>query len=189
MAPQHRSPGPRMTDQGIEELYERYRAELQRFFAGQTRNPHAVEDLMQELYKRLLECHPPAVLRKPQSYLFQVAWNLLNEANATALQHPPSFSDPGTLDQLPAEYGGNLWFEDGTRTLDTQEKLDRVLRRLPRTDRVALILHKRDGLSYNAIADRMAVSRHTVKKYICRALKHFRLHYSRPRPRKPTSDH
>jgi RNA polymerase sigma factor (sigma-70 family) len=178
-----------MTDQGIEELYERYRAELQRFFAGQTRNADAVEDLMQELYKRLLEYHPPAVLRKPQSYLFRVAWNVLNEANATALQHPPSFSDPGTPDQLLTEHVGNLWLEDGTRTLDTQEKLDRVLKRLPRTDRAALLLQRRDGLSYKAIAERMGVSTHTVKKYIGRALKHFRLHYSRPRPRKQTSDH
>lgn len=189
MAPQHRSPGPRMTDQGIEELYEHYRAELQRFFAGQTRNAHAVEDLMQELYKRLLECHPPAILHKPQNYLFRVAWNVLNEANATALQHLPSSSDPGTLDQLLAEHFGNLWLEDGTRTLDTQEKLDRVLRRLPRTDRVALILHRRDGLPYKAIAERMGVSAHTVKKYIGRALKHFRLHYSSPRLRKSTSEH
>jgi RNA polymerase sigma-70 factor (ECF subfamily) len=180
-----------MTDQGIEELYERYRAELQRFFAGQTRHTHAVEDLMQELYKRLLEYHPPAVLRKPQNYLWQVAWNVLNEANATALQHPPSFSDPGTLDQLSAEQVGNLWLEleNGTRTLESEEKLDRVLKRLQRTDRAALILHRRDGLSYKAIAERMGVSTHTVKKYIGRALKHFRLHYSRPQPRKPTSDH
>jgi RNA polymerase sigma-70 factor (ECF subfamily) len=178
-----------MTDQGIEELYERYRAELQRFFAGQTRNAHAVEDLMQELYKRLLEYHPPAVLHKAQNYLFQVAWNVLNEANATALQHPPSFSDPGALDQPLDGHVGHLWLEDGTKTLDTQEKLDRVFKRLQRTDRVALILQRRDGLSYKAIAERMGVSTHTVKKYICRALKHFRLHYSRPRPQKPTSDH
>lgn len=178
-----------MTDQGIEALYGRYRVELQRFFAGQTRNAHTVEDLMQELYKRLLEYHPPAVLRTPHNYLFQVAWNVLNEANATALQHPPSFSNPETLDPLRDEHVGNLWLEDGTKTLDTQEKLDRVFKRLQRTDRVALILQRRDGLSYKAIAERMGVSPHTVKKYICRALKHFRLHYSRPRPRKPTSDH
>jgi RNA polymerase sigma factor (sigma-70 family) len=178
-----------MTDQGIEALYDRYRAELQRFFAGQTRNPHAVEDLMQELYKRLLEYHPPATLRKPQNYLFRVAWNVLNEANATALQHPRSFSDQGTVDQPVAEHVGNLWLEDGTRTLDTQEKLDRVFKRLQRTDRVALILQRRDGLSYKAIAERMGVTTHTVKKYIGRALKHFRLYYSRPRLQKQTSDH
>ena len=178
-----------MTDQGIGELYERYRAELQRFFAGQTRNPHAVEDLMQELYKRLLEYHPPAVLRTPQNYLFQVAWNVLNEANTTALQHLPIRSDSGTLDPLRDEHAGNLWLEDDTKTLDTQEKLDRVFKRLQRTDRVALILQRRDGLSYKAIAERMGVTTHTVKKYIGRALKHFRLYYSRPRLQKQTSDH
>jgi len=178
-----------MSDEDIEELYKRYRAALQKFFLGRTRNPQAVDDLMQELYRCLLEYPPPAVLRKPQGYVFRVAWSVLNELSGRAQQHSAEVSsDPETLDQLAAEQRGDLWFEDGTRNLDTQEKLDRVLRSLPPTDRVAILLHRRDGLSYRAIAKRMNVTEHTVKKYIGRALRRFRHRYGRARPPQSTSE-
>jgi RNA polymerase sigma factor (sigma-70 family) len=189
VAPQHRSSEPKMSDEDIEGLYGRYREELQTFFLGQTRNAQAVEDLMQELYRCLLQYHPPKVLHKPQGYIFRVAWSVLNEANARAQQHPPSVScDPVTLDQLAAQHRGNLWLEDGATGLETQEKLERALKSLRRTDRDAILLQKRDGLSYQAIATRMGITRHTVKKYIGRGLRQLRNHLRCARPRKSTSD-
>jgi RNA polymerase sigma factor (sigma-70 family) len=189
VAPQHRSSGPKMTDEDVEQLYECYRAELQKFFLGCTRNAQLVEDLMQELYRCLLEYHPPKVLLKPQSYVIRVAWSVLNDANARAQQQPPSVScDPVTLDRLAAEHRGNLWFEDGATGLEAAERFERALKRLRPTDSMAIILQRRDGLSYEAIARRMGVSRHTVKKYIGRGLRQLRNYFGGAVLQKSTSD-
>jgi RNA polymerase sigma factor (sigma-70 family) len=188
VAPQQRSSEPRMSDADIEELYGRYREELQRFFLGQTRNAQAVEELMQELYKCLLEYHPPAVLSKPQGYLWRVAWSVLHEANERAQRHLPGAScDPVTLDQFAAEQHGNLWFPDSATDLETLETLERALSRLPRTDRTAIYLHKGEGWTYKEIAMRMGVSSHAVKKYIGRGLRQLHNHSRRAPPRKSTS--
>ena len=187
MAPQHRSSGPKMTDDEVEQLYECYRQELHKFFLHCTRNAQLVDDLMQELYRCLLEYHPPKVLRKPQSYLFRVAWSVLNEASARAQQQPSS-CDPLTLDRLAAEHRGSLWFEDCATGVEAEENFERALKRLQRTDRVAIILQRRDGLSYEAIATRMGVTRHTVKKYIGRGLRQLRNHFSGALSHNSTSD-
>src|SRR5690349_17422831 len=158
VAPQHRSPGPRMTEEDIEELYEHFRKKLHKFFLVETRDAETVKDLMQEIYRCLLKYPPPAVLDRPFSYLITVAWNVLNDSIACAHKHPPTFScDPVTLDELAAANSANLWFETGSTGLEATEKLERALKRLRQTDREAILLRYRDGLSYQAIAARMQV--------------------------------
>jgi len=43
---------------------------------------------------------------------------------------------------------------------------------------VAVIRQYRDNKSYKDIAVELGVSVHTVKKYVMRALNHFRMHFS-----------
>jgi RNA polymerase sigma factor (sigma-70 family) len=177
-----------MSAEDIQELYECLGEDLRKLFLGRTRDCEVTADLMQELYTRLLEHRPPKVLRNPANYLFKVAWNVLNEY-ARAQQHLPSVSfDPAVLDQLATEHRQNRYFDDGATGLETLEELERALASLQWTDRVAIILQRRDGLSYKAIAAHLGVTQHTVKKYIGRALRQLNDFSHRARSQKSTPD-
>jgi RNA polymerase sigma-70 factor (ECF subfamily) len=61
--------------------------------------------------------------------------------------------------------------------LDAHECLERLqsaLEELSPKVRATFLLHRRDGLSLDEIAGRLGISRPMVKKYLMKALLHFR---------------
>ena len=54
------------------------------------------------------------------------------------------------------------------------EVLQRALDQLPPKARAAFLLHRRDGLSVDEIAERLSISRPMTKKYLVKALVQFR---------------
>jgi RNA polymerase sigma factor (sigma-70 family) len=50
-----------------------------------------------------------------------------------------------------------------------ERQLENALRELLPTHLAVLLLHKRDGLSYEAVAERLGISVHTVRKYLYQA--------------------
>jgi DNA-directed RNA polymerase specialized sigma24 family protein len=60
------------------------------------------------------------------------------------------------------------------------EEFERVLNELPVNCRAALLRQRRDGWSYQQIAQELDVSVNTVKDYIVKALQHFQVHFSLP---------
>jgi RNA polymerase sigma factor (sigma-70 family) len=161
-------------NEALGEMYAEYRAELRRFFARQSRNVHNAEDLLQEMYLTLLRFPPKETLRQPLDYLFRAAWHVVNNANRRAQQEQEKAAsgDHETLDWLSGR-SGRLWAGDIAEQLSTEQQLQRLLGPLPPACQTAIILLRRDGLTYQEIAVEMGVSVHTVKKYIARALAHF----------------
>lgn len=161
-----------------EQAYRLYRAELHRFFQSRLREPQNVDDLMQVVCERLLRYPPAGVLREPHRYLYRIAWRVLNETNRRTQRERRQMitCDAQELEALAEEFG-TLWVDDEDRESSAEEHLERVLSELPKVCQIALLRQRRDGRSYKEIARELNVSVHTVKKYIVRALDHFRQHF------------
>lgn len=162
----------------VEETYGLYREQLRAFFTRRTRKRHGVEDLVQDVYERLLRYRSEGTITSPLSYLFQVAWNVLKtDAQNLGRERRRSVSyDPVEL----ARMGDNLvrlWVHDAEDAV-AEEELEEMLDRLPRACKIALIRHRRDGYSYQQIADELRVSPNTVKDYIVKALNECRAYFA-----------
>jgi RNA polymerase sigma-70 factor (ECF subfamily) len=171
-------PETRTPAEVLGEAYAQHRTELRHFFARQSRSAQNAEDLVQEIYVQLLRFPPTETLRQPLDYLYKIAWHVVNRANRRAQMEQQQFvtGDSDTLDWL-AGRSGRLWAGDVSEQLSTEQQLQRILGQLPQACQTAIVLLRRDGLSYKEIALEMGVSIHTVKKYIARALTHFKTYF------------
>jgi RNA polymerase sigma-70 factor (ECF subfamily) len=163
---------------GLEEAYERYRQELQRFFALRARQSHAADDLVQLVYLRLLRSRPTEEIRDPRLYVYKIAWNVLRKDNQRVQreQQRTVSCDADQLEQL-AHQLGTLWVDNSGAALAT-DQAEALLRQLPPAYQAALVRHYRDGLTYGQIAAELGVTAHTIKKYIVRGLATFRTHFN-----------
>lgn len=166
------TPQERMSVEAVGEAYERYREELRHFMTRRARMMQDADDLVQEVYMQLLRFPPAEALREPQSYLYRIAWHVVNQANRRSQQQAAPY-EPMVLERM---MGGSLEFRagDAAERLAAEQQLMRALSQLPRPCQAAIILFKRDGLSYKEIAAELAISEHTVKKHIARAIVHFK---------------
>jgi RNA polymerase sigma factor (sigma-70 family) len=162
-----------MARKTIVDAYEQFRPELKRFFARQSRAEDA-EDLVQAMWERLLRYPPREEVLAPQEYLYRVAWMVLHRHRMRGrIDQNRITYDQAAVDQLAQETAGPPQ-SDIVEQLCTEQQLERILGQLPPHWQAAIILLKRDGLSYQEIAKELGLSVHTVKKYIARALAHFK---------------
>jgi RNA polymerase sigma-19 factor, ECF subfamily len=155
------------------ETYAEYRDELRRFFSRQAKHQD-VDDLVQEMYARLVRYPPREEVRAPQQYLYRVAWMVLHRAYRRGRRHPQP-CEAAELEKI-ANREETVWTDSVATQVYTQQELDRVLGQLPKRWQSAIILLKRDGCSYQEIAVELGISVHTVKKYVKLSLQHFKAH-------------
>lgn len=148
------------------------RARLEGFLAARVANPIDAQDLAQEAFMRLLRVKDADLIRKPDSYLFRIAINLIYEyrlrehkrrTREKELSTDPTFADPDAIS-----------VEDLASQQERIRHLEVWLEELPPKVRAALVLQRRDGRTYAEIAERLNVSTSMVKKYLKRALSHCR---------------
>jgi RNA polymerase sigma-70 factor (ECF subfamily) len=161
------------------ELYracEKYRQELREFFASHAHS-NAVDDLMQEVSIRLLRARPTEPIQDPRLYMYQIAWNELRRNHERWWQDRKrqSFLPPLKLRAL-SENVVSLWVDNSSEVAE-EEQLAEALEQLPVAWQTAFLRKNRDGWSYKEIAAELNVTPHTVKKYIGKALAHFREYF------------
>jgi len=171
------APAPSTSPSSVDQACEQYRQELRRFFERRAPQADCADDLVQLVYLRLLG-RPLAVVNDPRLFMYRVAWNVLRDENQRVEreQRRAISCDPEQLKQL-AEQLGSLWVDDSGEDL-VQEQVEQVLRQLPRACQVAFLRQYRDNYTYAEIAEELGVTSHLVKKYIVKALNHFRMHFS-----------
>jgi RNA polymerase sigma factor (sigma-70 family) len=155
-------------EKSVGTAFLQYRKELHRFLVRQLRGGEDAHDLAQDLYVRVLQIKHEELVRQPQAYLYRMASSLLYEYRLRGKRSVVAF-DSETAD-LAAEHAPDVWGDQLGEQLGTAEQLERVLSQLPPLYRQVLVLQKRDGLSYEEVAKALGISRHTVKKYLFRAL-------------------
>jgi RNA polymerase sigma factor (sigma-70 family) len=152
-------------------LSERYRASLLRFFERRVKTRLDVEDLVQEVFLRLVRRVDLVSIEHVQGYLFEVAANVLRdrvrhgETRAVG-RHDEYREDAHALEDFSPE-----------RVLIGRQTVGRVakaLYELPERSRMAFVLHRFEGMHHPEIARRLGVSVSSVEKYIMQALAHIK---------------
>jgi RNA polymerase sigma-70 factor (ECF subfamily) len=136
---------------------------VERFLRSKLANPADAQDLAQEAYLRLLRAKEPQLIQDPVAYLFRIARNLVGEFYTKLPPAAESLDDVETRDE-------GLSVEAQVESDQQIDRLNEVLSHLSPKCRAALVLHRRDGLTVNEIADELGVSVGMVKKYLTQGL-------------------
>ena len=150
-------------------LFDERRVPLNKYFLRNTAHAWDAQDLVQEVYLRLLTAdrHGTEAIRNPEAYLFTIAANLLKE-HAVDRQRTSTGGDE--LEEAVARMAVPCEAEVGVDRSAMQRRLAGIMGRLSPKCRAAMTLHYRDELGYREIAERLNISTNMVKKYIIKGL-------------------
>jgi RNA polymerase sigma-70 factor (ECF subfamily) len=151
---------------------------LTRFLACQVSDQSEGQDLMQEVYLRILKLKCPEAIRSPKAYLFTVAAKIAYEYRLRRDSQPLHF----TFDSLPEEVLRSATIESidadpPLAAVALAERLNHLGARLSELSpkvQAAILWHHHDGYTCEEIAERLSVVTHRVKKYLTKGLAHCR---------------
>ena len=157
------SPNPATRD-FVRHLFERHRAALLRHVAALLRSNTEAEDIVQETCARLLASdaleHDES---RARSYMFRIATNLAYDRHRRRREQ--GIENPGQAPEPTVEG------PDAMLDLDQAvEAITRTLLALKPRCRQVFLLRTAEGLSYEAIAERLGISKRTVEREMKRGL-------------------
>lgn len=159
----------RFADRFATSMFGRYRRELHRYLMRRLRHPQDVDDLAQEVYCRLIRLEDEKCVHKPLAYLYGIASHVLADFRIEVEQEREHITvDSDTVDEW-SDSPSCVLPDDLAERLNLQQQIDRAMAQLPPTHAAVLLAHKRDGMSYDEVAERLGLSIHTVEKYVTQA--------------------
>ncbi|MDR3510708.1 MAG: RNA polymerase sigma factor [Caulobacteraceae bacterium] len=142
-----------------------YGGRLRRYFARRA-PPDDADDLVQDVFLRLQSAARRPPIGNVERYLFAVAHNvLISQRRTRALRR---WSQHDALESAP-ELSSELSPERILVGRQEYERLIRVVATLPPRARAAFRLHRLEDMTSAAIAQRMGISRESVKELLHRA--------------------
>jgi RNA polymerase sigma-70 factor, ECF subfamily len=156
-------------------LVERYQGPLTNFLHHLTSDHGQAEELAQDVFLRVYRAAPRY---RPDArfttWLYRIATNLALNALRTRRRKPTvSLDDEGSGDPGPGRHSATA--PDEARPDEAFERheivqaVGRAVRNLPERQRIAVVLHRFEGLSYQAIADVLSSSPDGVDALLRRA--------------------
>jgi RNA polymerase sigma-70 factor (ECF subfamily) len=148
--------------------WEQFAGELYGYLVRRVKHRHNAQDLAQEVYMRLMRVKNQEEVQDCRAYMYTIASHVVHEYQFRARDRHLIADSPAVedRDERPEHFERDPLGD----WLISAQQLDRALEQLPPTLRAALVLLKRDGMSYKEIAQALNFSEHTVKKYLCRAI-------------------
>lgn len=150
-------------------MFDRHQSALHGFFRRRGAEAFDAQDLVQEIYLRLLrvDSRDGNVIDNPEAYLYTVASNLVKEHGMLQKRATRHLEIGSLVTELesPDASAEDLLDRDARH-----RDLHKVLDSLPPRCRAVMIMQYRDEMTYREIAAEMGVSTHMVKKYVVRAL-------------------
>lgn len=156
----------------VEALATQHSEQLRRYLRTRVRNAADIPDLVQEVFLRLLRVPNFETIRTPEAYIFTIAYHV---AQQHALRSTAS-SSPVALEEILSEV---LVASEADPALEVSaqqsvQELDNALQELSPKIQFTFLSYRRDGLSMDEISARLGISRPMAKKYLVKALVHFR---------------
>lgn len=147
---------------------------MARFFRARLGSGGDVEDLLQDLYLKVVGLDPETDIRDPRAYLYRLASNLMmdrwrSERRSAArdgawrlvAHDTEGAEDRADIPSAEAVVAGR----------QRLAALHAALTHLPEKTQIIFRMHKFEGFSYAEVATRLGVSRSSVEKHMMDALK------------------
>ena len=153
-----------MTDPaaGLSRLFEEQRDTLNRYFLRRTAHAWDAQDLVQEVYLRLLRAdrHGAQDIRNPEAYLFTIASNLLRDRWRARReeQWPENFEQQHSADLHRSG-------------IDAQLDIRRIMQALKPKERLLLWLAYVEGMTHTEIAAATGLAAISIRPMLFRARK------------------
>jgi RNA polymerase sigma-70 factor (ECF subfamily) len=158
-------------DHRVEGLARDHGSDLLRYISKRIRSFVDARDLAQETYVRLLRLERKDLIRDPRSYLYRIAANILYEFELGRRADSAALLRWSAEAQADSEHGS---VDHDADALMLRRRLESVLRGLSPKCRAVVLLHRREGMTYEEIGEQLAISPSMVKKYLAQGLKHCR---------------
>ncbi len=154
--------------EAFEALYQQYHSKVYYFALKQTNNPTQAEDLVHDSFLRLWEKRATLSLEIPiEAQLFVITRNIVtNHYKREVLKQ--KIHDAFTTKVV------DLNKEDDDITTETLHQLNTAIEALPPKRRQIFKMSKLEGLTYEEIAQTLAISKNTVESQMVKALKFLR---------------
>jgi RNA polymerase sigma-70 factor (ECF subfamily) len=162
-------------------LVQKYRRAMVHFMFRTTRTQAAAEDLAQEVFLRVYRSRQSyEASAKFTTWLYRIATNLaINHARDTKNERP---ENTVSLDAKNEETGQSFDVPDGSLTAEQnlvrRERLMAIRAKvlgLPDKQRIAVLMHKYQGLDYKQIAEVLKLSESATKSLLFRAYETLRV--------------
>jgi RNA polymerase sigma factor (sigma-70 family) len=168
----------------VADIEKQHGQRLRRFLAARLRHRAAdVQDLVQEVFLRLLRIDRHETIRSSEAYLFTIAFHVLHQHIMRRAAMPESVEITALIDQMESAPES-----DPVVRAETQQELEELqgaLTELSPKAQAVLLMHRRDGYSLEEIATRLGFSRPMAAKYLSKALLHCRQRLQAKQARKP----
>jgi RNA polymerase sigma-70 factor (ECF subfamily) len=153
-------------NQRLTQWFGVWRGAMKRWLSSRSAiQPADLDDVAQEVFLRLLRYSNDAVVEYPQSYLFRIATNVVNEWRERARNSLPH--DDVWLADLQIEPDAEP--ESSVEHDLVNKCVRRAVSRLPPRQREVLLLHIREDLTYKQIAIKLKLTPRVVRRDIARA--------------------
>jgi RNA polymerase sigma factor (sigma-70 family) len=150
---------------------------LRRYLAARLRNAADAPDLVQEVFLRMMRIEHHESIRNPEAYVMTVAGHVLHQHMLRSAAAPESLDALDVLLDLQTAIEADPVAQlDARRRL---EELDLALEKMAPNVHATFVLHRRDGMTLEEIAEQLGVSRSMVKKYLAKAILLCREHLER----------
>ncbi len=154
--------------------YLERRDDMRRFFLARLGPDADVEDLVQDLYLKVIALHDEPV-NNPPAFLYRLASNLMLDRLRQRRRAGARDADWRSAHQTSVGPVDVTDAPDAESAVIARQRLDKVMAALttlsPRTQQI-FKLHKIDGLSYAQTAAALGISKSLVEKQISLALGH-----------------
>jgi len=152
----------------VADIATQHGRKLRRYLAARLRNAADVPDLVQEVFLRLMRIQKHESIRNPEAYVMTIAAHVLHQHMLRSAAAPETLGAMDVLVDLHTEIDS-----DPAARADAQkrlEDLDHALERLAPRLHATFVLHRRDGMTLDEIAEILGCSRPMVKKYLAKAV-------------------
>lgn len=154
-------------DLDVGALSATYSAALKRYFLRQSVSAEDADDLVQEVFVRLVRMDNQDEIENSQAFLFRIAANLLKDKRRRHVVRQGDRHD-AFEDDMPA----TEVFSPERVLIGKQELAgikDAIIALPPKT-REAFILHRFEGLTYREISEALGISVSSVEKHMMSAI-------------------
>lgn len=150
------------------------REELKRFFAARFGSTEQAEDMVQELYLKLVALPDDADVANPPAYLYRLAMNLMLDqvrSQTRAAARDGAWRQAHRQSPAGEDVADEPTAEDVLASRIRLQRLAEAVDALPDKTRRVFHLHKFEGLTHAETAKRLGMSPRMVEKHVRAALR------------------